>query len=186
MPAETDDKGQTLTRLARAAIAQCFGQSLAGLAKPDCLDMPGAAFVTLTQKGKLRGCIGSLEAHRLLGEDIEVNARAAAFNDPRFPPLSETELPDTRIEVSILSEPTPIQFTDREDALRQFRPGIDGIVLEYGPHRATFLPQVWEQLPEPEQFLAHLMIKAGLPAYFWSDGIRLYRYNVEKYKEGET
>ena len=181
-----DALGQALLIRARNAIAGEFG--LAKQPEPDhpALRAPGASFVTLTLDGALRGCIGSLEAHRPLGEDIEVNARAAAFDDPRFPPLSAAELPDTRIEISILSEPTPMQFTGREDALRQFRPGVDGVVLEYGPHRATFLPQVWEQLPEPEQFLAHLMIKAGLPAYFWSDGIHLYRYNVEKYKEGET
>lgn len=183
MPADTATRGDTLLRLARAAIARELGQTAADSDRPDWLDLPGATFVTLTQRGKLRGCIGSLEARRPLGEDIETNARAAAFHDPRFPPLTPAEQADTRIEVSILSEAEPIQFTDREDALRQFRPDVDGIILEYGSHRATFLPQVWEQLPEPEQFLAHLMIKAGLPAYYWSDGIRLYRYTVEKFKE---
>lgn len=186
MPATTEDRGLTLIRLARSAIAHRFGQDPGEPAKPSWLDRPGATFVTLTQHGKLRGCIGSLEVHRSLGEDVEVNARAAAFNDPRFPPLSKAELPDTCIEVSILSEPTPMHFASREDALHQLQPGIDGIVLEYGSHRATFLPQVWEQLPEPGQFLSQLMLKAGLPAYFWSESIRLYRYSVEKYKEEEV
>ena len=186
MPTKDKTRGETLLRLARTAIAQRLGQNATEPTEADWLDQPGAVFVTLTQHDKLRGCIGSLEARRTLGEDVEVNARAAAFDDPRFPPLTAAELADTRVEVSILSAAEPIQFTDREDALRQIRPGIDGIILEYGPHRATFLPQVWEQLPEPEQFLAHLMIKAGLPAYYWSEGIRLYRYTVEKFKEGET
>lgn len=186
MPADAKDQGSILLRLARAAIARRLGHKTNGVTKQDWLDLPSATFVTLTQHGRLRGCIGSLEARRPLGEDVEINARAAAFDDPRFQPLTEHELAETRIEVSILSEPEPIDFSSREDAISQLRPGIDGIIIEHGAHRATFLPQVWEQLQEPEHFLAHLMIKAGLPAYYWSDGIRLYRYTVEKFKEGET
>ena len=186
MPATPEDKGAILVRLARAAIAEHFGQAETEPARPDWLDLPGATFVTLTQHGQLRGCIGSLEAVRPLGEDIEVNARASAFNDPRFPPLSKAELAATTVEVSVLSKPEPMQFTGRDDALRQLRPDIDGLVLEYGPHRATFLPQVWQQLPEPERFLSHLMLKAGLPAYFWSGDIKLLRYTVEKYQEAKA
>lgn len=186
MPTDDKTRGDTLLRLARWAIAGRLGQNLPVPDRPEWLDRPGAVFVTLTQHGRLRGCIGSLEARRPLGEDVEANARAAAFNDPRFPPMTENELADTQVEVSILSPAEPLPCTGREDALRQLRPDVDGIVLEYGAHRATFLPQVWEQLPEPEQFLAHLMIKAGLPAYYWSDGIKLYRYTVEKFKEDET
>ncbi len=142
-------------------------------------------FVTLTQDGELRGCIGSLEAHRPLAVDLEENARAAALRDPRFPPLTAAELPRTRVEVSILSRAEPMRFKDEQDALGQLRPGVDGVILEYGWHRATFLPQVWEQLPEPWQFMAHLKRKAGLSADFWSDEVKLSRYTVEKYQEGE-
>ncbi|NWG87838.1 MAG: AmmeMemoRadiSam system protein A [Hydrogenophilaceae bacterium] len=183
MRTEGADKGRLLTQVARAAIARRFGQTVELPDKPDWLKAPGAVFVTLTQHGQLRGCIGSLEAHRPLAEDLEENAQAAAFRDPRFPPLSAAELPDTRVEVSILSKPEPMRFSSQEDALRQLRPGIDGIILEYDSHHATFLPQVWEQLPEPEQFISHLKLKAGLPGYFWADDIRLYRYTVEKFKE---
>lgn len=177
------DKGRLLTRLARAAIARRFGEEGAAVEQPDWLKAPGAVFVTLTQHGQLRGCIGSLEACRPLAEDLAENAQAAAFRDPRFPPLSRTELPTTRIEVSILSKPEPIRFSSQDDALRQLRPGIDGVILEQGNHRATFLPQVWDQLPEPEQFISHLKLKAGLPGYFWADDLKLYRYTVEKFKE---
>jgi AmmeMemoRadiSam system protein A len=142
--------------------------------------------VTLTRHGDLRGCIGSLEAHRPLREDIQANAQAAAFGDPRFPPLSEDELDTTQVEVSILSRPEPMHFRDEADFLTQLRPGIDGVILEYGWHRATFLPQVWEQLPEPRQFMANLKRKAGLASDFWSNEIRISRYGVEKFKEGTS
>lgn len=181
--ASTDARGRVLTRLARASIARALGEPVEDPPHPDWLDTPGAAFVTLTRAGRLRGCIGSLEARRSLGEDVEENARLAAFADPRFAPLSRAEYADTRIEVSVLTPPEPIAFSDEQDALRQLRPGVDGVILEYGRHRATFLPQVWEQLPEPREFLAQLKRKAGLPADFWHPDVRLYRYTVEKYAE---
>lgn len=181
--AKLASKGRLLTGLARAAIAKRFGNPEPILPHPDWLDRPGAVFVTLTQNGELRGCIGSLEAHRSLGEDLEENARAAAFRDPRFAPLAAEELARTRVEVSILSAPEPLRFTSEADALAQLRPGVDGVILEYGGHRATFLPQVWEQLPDKRVFMAHLKQKAGLLADFWADGVRLYRYTVEKFKE---
>lgn len=177
------DKGRLLTTLARGAIARAFGQGVQRPALPEWLFQKGATFVTLTQGGELRGCIGSLEAHRPLVEDLEHNARAAAFDDPRFPALSEAELPRTRVEVSILSKPEPLRFKDEADALAQLRPGVDGVILETGWHRATFLPQVWEQLPDPAEFMAHLKHKAGLALDYWSDDVRLSRYTVEKYKE---
>jgi len=149
------------------------------------LDAPGAAFVTLTQDGQLRGCIGSLVAHRSLRDDVASNALAAAFDDPRFPPLRADELARTRIEVSVLSQPVPMSFTSREDALSQLRPGVDGVVLGARGRRATFLPQVWEELPEPEQFIAHLFRKAGLPPTYWGDDVTISRYAVTAFIEDE-
>jgi len=177
------DQGQLLVALARNAIARKLAQPAPALAQPDWLQQPGAVFVTLTQQGELRGCIGSLEASRPLLEDLLANARAAAFNDPRFLPLSRAELASTRIEVSLLSPPEPMSFTSEADALAQLQPNIDGVLLEYGSRRATFLPQVWQQLPDPRQFINNLKRKAGLASSFWADDIRLSRYHVEKFQE---
>jgi AmmeMemoRadiSam system protein A len=175
--------GPILLTLARNAIAQHLGAPTRTLDEPDWLNEPAATFVTLTQHGQLRGCIGSLTAHRPLGQDIVHNALDAAFHDPRFPPLRLTELATLRIEVSRLSPQQALQFTDEADALAQLRPGIDGVVFECDSHRGTFLPQVWEHLPLPIQFLGQLKHKAGLPATFWSPAVRLHRYTVEKWKE---
>ena len=175
--------GEMLPQLARAAIRARLGMATSALGNPpDWLQQPGATFVTLMHKGSLRGCIGSLEAHRSLFDDVRANAVAAAFRDPRFPPLTAKELSETQVEVSLLSEAQPLTFSGEADVLAQLRSGIDGVVLEYGPHRGTFLPQVWEQLPQPRDFLAHLKVKAGLSADFWADDIRLSRYTVEKWK----
>jgi uncharacterized protein, PH0010 family len=179
----TDDRGATLLRLARTAIARNLGFPAEADDSATWLREPGATFVTLTRDGQLRGCIGSLEACRTLAQDVQSNACAAAFRDPRFPPLCRDEFGNTCIEVSLLSPLEPIPFRDEQDALAQLRPHVDGVVLEHGYHRGTFLPQVWEQLPTPEQFLSQLKRKAGLPPDFWDDGIKLYRYTVEKWKE---
>ena len=179
----TEEQGRLLTRLARAAIARELGETAAAPPHPDWLAAPGAVFVTLTEAGNLRGCIGSLEAHRPLGRDVEENARAAAFRDPRFPPLRREELARVRVEVSVLTPATPMAFKDEADALAQLRPGVDGVILEDGWHRATFLPQVWEQLPDVKTFIGHLKQKAGLAADAWSKQTRLSRYGVEKFKE---
>jgi AmmeMemoRadiSam system protein A len=183
MPDDPEGRGRLLTALARASIASQFGEAAPDLPHPPWLGQAGAVFVTLTQAGELRGCIGTLEAHRPLAEDVEENARMAAFLDPRFQPLMRDELERTRVEVSVLSRPEAMSFTDESDALRQLHPGMDGVILEYGRHRATFLPQVWEQLPEPGQFMAQLKRKAGLAPDFWAEGVRLSRYTVEKYEE---
>jgi AmmeMemoRadiSam system protein B/AmmeMemoRadiSam system protein A len=180
------EKGTTLLRLARAEIASKLGHAMAYPAQADWLAEPGASFVTLTRQGELRGCIGTLEAHRPLGLDVRENAIAAAFRDPRFMPLSREEFDDIRVEVSLLSPAEPMTMTSEQDALAQLRPGIDGVVFEVGHTRSTFLPQVWEQLPEPSAFLAQLKRKAGLAADFWSDSVRLSRYGVSKWKEGGT
>lgn len=141
----------------------------------------GASFVTLRLQGELRGCIGSVDPHRPLGDDVVHNARAAAFQDPRFPPVAREELERLQVEVSVLSPRTPIEASDEPSALAALRPGVDGIYLEYAGRGATFLPQVWENLPDPQDFLGELRRKAGLGARFWDPAIRLSRYTVEKY-----
>lgn len=143
------------------------------------LEQPGACFVTLHRHGELRGCIGSLEAHRPLINDVAENAYAAAFRDPRFLPLQASELDDLVLDVSVLSRPEPIEFSDEQDLLDQIRPGIDGLIIEELPRRGTFLPSVWEGLPDKRDFLRHLKIKAGLPADYWSDSINVWRYATE-------
>jgi len=178
------DLGTCLLQLARRAIAARLGLAAptAAVDAPELAKM-GATFVTLTQHGDLRGCIGSLEAWRPLLEDVQENAVAAAFHDPRFPPLSAEEWPITRVEVSLLTPSEPIQFVDEADALAQLRPGIDGVIFNVGRRRATFLPQVWEQLPEPAEFMARLKQKAGLSADYWGPDVQLARYGVRKWKE---
>lgn len=178
--------GPTLLGLARAAIAGEFGLDWPLPAPLVALAEPGATFVTLKRAGQLRGCIGSLQAHRPLGLDVRANARAAAFADQRFPKLVREEFTLIEVEVSLLSDPEPMQFADEPDLLRQLRPGVDGLIFEYGGRRGTFLPQVWEQLPQPEQFLAHLKRKAGWPLDFWAPGINVARYTVDKWSESQA
>ena len=177
------DPGPALLVRARNAIAAQFKQATQAEPAHPALNQPGATFVTLTQNGALRGCIGSLQAHRPLDQDVRANAVAAAFSDPRFPPLTLAELPRTRVEVSLLTAPQPMTFSDEADALRQLRPNIDGIIFGAGQRRSTFLPQVWEQIPDPRSFMAHLKQKAGLPADYWSSEVQLQRYEVRKWKE---
>lgn len=145
---------------------------------PEELRKAGAVFVTLEIGGSLRGCIGSCQARRPLLEDVAENAYAAAFLDPRFPPLTAAELPDLELHLSILTPPERIEAESREELLGSLRPGVDGLLLEEPPRRSTFLPQVWEMLPEPEDFLEELLAKAGLPRTHWSEDLRVYRYTV--------
>jgi AmmeMemoRadiSam system protein A len=180
---KSTERGTTLLTMARASIAKALGLPIAAVEMPDWLNEPGACFVTLTQKGQLRGCIGSLQAHRSLGEDVRANAVSAALHDPRFTPLKAEELDRTQVEMSLLSPMESLEFGSEAQALAQLRPLVDGIVLQYGAHRATFLPQVWEQLPTVHEFIGQLKRKAGLPENFWADGMRLQRYTVEKWKE---
>lgn len=175
--------GNMLLAHARNAIAERFGRHGGATHRHAALDQPGASFVTLTQQGDLRGCIGSIEAHRPLGLDVRENALAAAFRDPRFAPLAVEEFEHTRVEVSLLTPAMAISFRDEADFLAQLRPGVDGIVFQYGRHRSTFLPQVWESLPEPSQFMQQLKRKAGLPPNFWHESVGIARYEVTKWKE---
>lgn len=147
------------------------------------LEAPGACFVTLTNAGGLRGCIGSIEPRRSLRADVIGNAVAAATKDRRFPPVTPDELPAVAIEVSVLSPAEPMTAADEADALAQLRPGVDGVVVECRGRRATYLPQVWAKIPDPARFLGELKVKAGLPRGFWSDDLTLSRYTVTEFHE---
>ena len=179
-----EDAGQVLTGLARAAIVREMGGGPSSEAAwPRWLEEPGASFVTLTIGGDLRGCIGSLEAWRELGRDVESNAVSAAFGDPRFRPVAREEVGRIRIEVSVLSSPAPIEFSSREDLLGQLRPFVDGLIFSARGRRGTFLPQVWQDLPEPEVFLDHLVRKAGLRQGYWGEDVTVERYTVTAFHE---
>jgi hypothetical protein len=180
-----DTPGDVLIPIARSAIGGMFGLEFRTREDHAFLHAHGACFVTLTRHGRLRGCIGSLQAHRKLLDDVRANAKAAAFLDPRFEPLTGTEFKSTLVEISLLSASEPIAFADEAEAIARLRPTVDGIILEFGRNRGTFLPQVWEQIPDPREFLAHLKRKAGLAAEFWVEDIRLSRYTVSKWKEAE-
>lgn len=174
--------GETLLALARGAIGARWGAT-GPTADAAWLRRPGAAFVTLRHQGELRGCVGTIEARRPLADDVCANAVAAAFHDGRFRPLRCEEFDAARIEVSVLSAVEPLAFEGLEGALRALRPGLDGVLLEHGWHRATFLPQMWERFADPRRFLDQLLVKAGLPAGFWDDAVRLSRYTVASWHE---
>jgi len=181
---------QTLLTLARETITREARRQrlppvdLDGVS--EALRRDGASFVTLTRRnGELRGCIGSLEPRRPLVLDVRENALSAAFHDPRFPPVGAEELDDLHVEISVLSIPQPLSYDGPDDLIAKLRPGVDGVVIESGWRRATFLPQVWEKLPHPRQFLEHLCLKAYLPAdAYRRPGLDVYTYQVEKFEEG--
>lgn len=180
-----DEHGRTLTGIARASIGEAIGRGAAALPGEHWLREQRASFVTLTVGERLRGCIGSLEAHRPLGEDVAANARAAALRDPRFPPLTAAEFDRVRVEVSVLSAPALLPFGDHGELVAQLRPGVDGLILACEGRRGTFLPQVWEQLPDPETFLAHLKQKAGLAPDTRTTRCTVWRYEVLKWREAD-
>ena len=179
------ERGRLLLRLARESVAEALGLGSPGRYEEPWLRDPGASFVTLRRQGDLRGCVGSVRAYRPLFEDVWSNARASAFRDTRFRPVEPWEMPEISVEISLLSAPEPLACSCEEDALRLLRPGVDGVIFEYEEYRSTFLPQVWEQLPDPRDFLDHLRIKAGLRHGFWAPEVRLQRYGVLKWVEGE-
>lgn len=146
---------------------------------PVDLQIKRATFVTLEKDGALRGCIGCLEAIRPLAVDVAENAYAAAFLDPRFPPVTVDEADHLEIHLSLLTSAEPLSFDSEDDLLRQLQPEVDGLILEEGRRRGTFLPSVWESLPEPRNFLRHLKLKAGLPADYWSEAVKISRYRAE-------
>jgi AmmeMemoRadiSam system protein A len=174
-----------LLRTARHAVAEVLGAGTATAPAADAeLRAVGSSFVTLTLGGRLRGCVGSLSFDRPLIDDVSENAVAAAFRDRRFPPLRREELAAVRFEVSVLSVPEPLPAAATvEEAARLLRPGFDGVVLERGAARGVFLPQVWESLPAPLEFLRQLRRKAGLAEAGWDEATRLWRFGVEKWSE---
>ncbi len=145
-----------------------------------------ACFVTLNRNGALRGCIGHLEAQQPLVKDVADNAFAAAFRDPRFPSVTESEMAVVEIHISILSPAQPIEFDSEQDLIDQLHPGQDGLILKYQGRSGTFLPSVWESLQDAESFLKNLKLKAGLTANFWSDHMQISRYTTESFSDSVT
>jgi len=186
------EQGNTLVRHARTCLMEKFARKApsgeAELLHQKLADNAFQAhcgtFVTLKLHGKLRGCIGTLSSSETVAEGVRRNAVNAAFHDPRFPPLSEAELGQIRIEVSVLTEPQPLEFADSEDLLRKLRPKVDGVIIRKAHASATFLPQVWEELPKKEDFLSHLCLKAGLPRDDWRRSpLEVSTYQVQHFEE---
>ncbi|MES1240296.1 MAG: AmmeMemoRadiSam system protein A [Acidobacteriota bacterium] len=179
-----EDRGTVLLAIARESLAAALGLGQETSRDEPWLCEPGATFVTLRRHGELRGCVGSIQPYRPLLDDVRNNARAAAFSDARFAPVERDEYPELSVEVSLLSPCEPLEPGSQEETLARLRPGVDGVVFEFQGRRSTFLPQVWEQLPDPWDFLAQLKRKAGLPPAFWHPDVRLWRYTVMKWVEG--
>jgi len=185
----TPGQRATLIDVARRSIEHGLetGQPLAVVPSEYHRDLKEvrASFVTLHRNGRLRGCIGHLEAVQPMVVDVAENAFAAAFRDPRFDPLTKAEWSEIDIHLSLLTHPEPIPFSDEADLISKIRPGEDGLILQDGPNRGTFLPSVWESLPDPEDFLVQLKYKAGLAANHWSDRVEVFRYQAESFGEGD-
>jgi AmmeMemoRadiSam system protein A len=180
--ARRSDADSLLAAVARGTISLGLSQGRPPQVDPDAYPVPvrapGASFVTLRLRGALRGCTGSLEAVRPLVCDVARNAWRSATADPRFAPLREAELADLDVHVSVLSALEPVTAASERELLEQLRPGIDGMVLREGGRCATFLPAVWENLPDPREFLDQLRLKAGLPRGHWSPALRFERYTT--------
>jgi AmmeMemoRadiSam system protein A len=187
LPERQDSHGAELLELARASIEYGFVHKeplpIREEMLSDTLAEPAATFTTLHIADKLRGCCGTLEASRPLAADVAHSAFQAAFRDTRFDPLGQHELARINLEVSVLSPMEPMIVTDEADLLSQLTPGTDGLVIIEGWRRATFLPKVWEMLPEPQRFLAQLKLKCGLPADYWSARLEFHRYRTTTYAE---
>lgn len=184
----TQEEQQLLLRLAREALERGVrGETLPPLdasSLPPRLQEAGATFITLTRDGELRGCIGTLEPYQPLAEDVREHAVAAALEDPRFPPVRESELDRIQIEVSRLTRPVPLEYRDADDLLSKLRPHVDGVILRDGPRRSTFLPQVWEKIPGPAEFLENLCYKMGADPHLWrKKHLEVLVYQVEEFHE---
>ncbi|MGE5224007.1 MAG: AmmeMemoRadiSam system protein A [Omnitrophica WOR_2 bacterium] len=182
----SSDERAILLKLAREALESGVrGETLLPLdleSLPPCLGEPGATFVTLTRQGELRGCIGALEARLPLAEDVREHAIAAALEDYRFPPVSPDELPDIDIEISRLTPPVSLPYADPQDLVERLCPHQDGVILKSGFRRATFLPQVWEKIPDPALFLSYLCQKMGASPDLWQrQRLEVYIYHVEEF-----
>jgi uncharacterized protein len=184
VPISTEAAG-TLLPIARASIAGQLGKAHPADESAAWLREQGASFITLKLQEKLRGCIGSLRAHRPLLDDVKANALAAAFRDPRFKPLTTAEYDGIEVEISLLSALNALSFTDETSALAQLQPRVHGVIFEYGHHRSTYLPQVWDNFADPAMFMATLKQKAGLPPNFWDTGVKIHTYTVAKFSESQ-
>lgn len=178
---EIEERGGKLVRLARDTIVHALGGPSAERPNGPWFDDPAATFVTVTRGGRLHGCIGTLSPRRSLVDDVEENAVAAAFQDPRSEAFRAEWLPELEVEVTLLGPLVPIAFRDQADLIRQLVPHMDGLVLRWNHHRGTFLPQVWETLPSPAEFIAELKRKAGLARDFWADDVEILRFGVQKW-----
>lgn len=181
---------QQLLQIARQAITLAVNQKPPMLLKTedysDLLRKDGASFVTLTKNGNLRGCIGTLEPYQPLIQDVYEHAVAAALSDYRFPPVTVSELPSLKIEISRLTLPQKLDYITPTELPLHLRAGIDGVVIKEGQHRATFLPQVWEKLPSADEFLSHLCLKMGAPVDLWQNKVLdVFVYQVEEFSEEE-
>ena len=192
MTSFTEKQGQLLVKLARIAIMNKIAgkstdfesETLALGLQSESFQAHCGTFVTLKIQGQLRGCIGNLTSTESVLDGVKRNAVNAAFHDPRFSSLSAAELDRTEIEVSILTEPLPLEYLDSRELIQKLSVNVDGVIIRKGHSSATFLPQVWEQLPQPEDFLTHLCLKAGMPADAWkSSGLEVLTYQVQYFEE---
>jgi len=181
-----DIDGRRLLKLARESIHHHLGGPLPDVPERDVYRQKAATFVTVMRRGELHGCIGTLEPQRTLVDDVQHNAVAAAFFDPRSRPLLPAELPTISVEVSLLGPLELLPVRNEAEAIERIRPHEDGVVLRNGRHRATFLPQVWEKLPDPTEFLAQLKQKAGMPAHGWSPTMEVFRYSLTKWLDSSS
>jgi len=183
-----EQEGKYLLEIARKTIEQELFKDR-NIGQVDSLDSPKfserrGTFVTLTINDNLRGCIGHIIPQETLLEGIKENAINAAFKDPRFNPLSKKEWDNVKVEISILTDPKPLEYSDAEDLLKKIRPDVDGVIIKKGYYQATFLPQVWEQLPDKKEFFTHLCLKAGMDGNEWKKGnLEVYTYQVQAFEE---
>lgn len=187
----TQEEHEILLSIARNAISKAVNHQPIPFIDlsllPEPIQQEGASFVTLTIDGDLRGCIGTLQAHQPLALDVQEHAIAAALQDYRFPRVTPSELPHISIEISYLTQPEELRYTAPSDLIRLLRPGIDGVILSDGRHKATFLPQVWEKLPDPKNFLRQLCLKMGASADLWQSGhLSVQTYQVEEFQEARS
>ncbi|MBN1625527.1 MAG: AmmeMemoRadiSam system protein A [Deltaproteobacteria bacterium] len=186
----TEQEGRYLLSVARKTIARRFDKNKEQNQDQEDSNMSSrfserrGTFVTLTIDGNLRGCIGHIIPQESFIEGVRVNAINAAFRDPRFRPLSKKEWERVKIEISILTEPKPLPYSNPDELLKNLRSGVDGVILKLGFRQATFLPQVWDQLPDKKEFLTHLCLKAGLDGYAWKkEKIEVFTYQVQAFEE---